>query len=110
MRRRAAALAGVVAILVQAILFAWHHHALPFSRSAASAGAIATAPASPVFPALADDDCQICFTLAHHGAAPVEFFAPSLPQETPLLRAPLAAVGLPAARYSLFRSRAPPVA
>jgi hypothetical protein len=109
-RCRAGALVGTFAILLQALLFAWHHH--PASFHARSAGAVTTlvAPATPVMPASADRDCEICFALSHHGAVPVDFCAEKLPENAPLPQTLIAAVEVPPTPYSLFRSRAPPVA
>ena len=73
-----AALTGALAILAQVVLFAWHHHASSFHLQAASAATLAT-PTSPDMPAADDHGCQICFTLSHHGAVPVDFFAPKPP-------------------------------
>jgi hypothetical protein len=77
-----------------------------------SAGAAATlvAPTSPVMPALADHDCEICFALSHHGAVPVDLFLANRPLHAPLPRSRLAAVDASPAPYILFRSRAPPLA
>src|SRR5690242_1220867 len=109
--RRVAALTGAFAILVQAVLFGWHHHAIPFGRQHAASGVIIlAAPISPGMAGADDHDCQICFALSHQGAVPVDFFAPSPPEQTPPPRTRLPAVGLLAARYFLFQSRAPPVA
>jgi len=108
--RRAAALAGILAILFQAILFAWHHHPPPFRARAVAAASTLTAPTAPIMPAVSDDDCPICFTLSHHGAVPVEFFAAKPPEEALLRQARIAAVDAPLAPYLLFRSRAPPPA
>jgi hypothetical protein len=107
---RVAALTAAFAILVQAVLFGWHHHAIPLRPQAALAVAILAAPTSPVMPAEDDHDCQICFTLGHHGAVPVGFFAPSPPDHAPLHQPRLAALGAPLAPYFFFQSRAPPVA
>jgi len=109
-RRRAYALVGTFAILFQAVLFAWHHHPAFFhARSAGSAPTLA-APTSPVMPALADHDCEICFALSHHGAVPVDLFVANPPVHAPLTRSRLAAVDTSPAPYILFRSRAPPLA
>ena len=71
--RRFTALVAVFAVIFQALLFAWHHHELPFaSRGAPVVVAAATGWAAP---ALADRDCPICSAVAHHGAVPVELFA-----------------------------------
>lgn len=104
--RQVAALTGALAILVQAVLFAWHQHALPYvSRGAPVVAAAATGSATPV---LADHDCPICFAVAHHGAVPVELFVPSPPNERALQQRPPATLGNLCAPYLLFRSRAPP--
>lgn len=105
--RRVAALTGAFAILVQAVLFGWHHHEIPFRQHAAF-GLILATPTSPAMPAADHHDCQICFALGHHGAVPVDFFAPSLPEPMPPHHTRLAAVDAPLARYFFFHSRAPP--
>jgi hypothetical protein len=107
--RRVAALTGAFAMLVQAVLFGWHHHETPFRQHAAS-GLILATPTSPAMPVADHHDCQICFALGHHGAVPVDFFAPSLPDQTRLHQPRLMALDAPLARYFFFRSRAPPVA
>ena len=107
-RRRVAALLGVVALLFQAILSAWHHHTPRLPQHGLSVvGSIGVANRDPVQQS-ADDDCQICLTLSHYTAVAVDFFAaPSADQEAlPLLSA--AAITLPDSSYLLFRSRAPP--
>jgi hypothetical protein len=104
--RRAVALLGVFAILLQATLFAGHRHPFPLSVQGAPAlltGAPATGPA----PGLADDDCQICFALSHHSAAPVDWLAtPSGHLSLPPTAVEVSFAQL--ARYLHFRSRAPP--
>ena len=108
--RQIAALTGALAILVQAILFAWHHHASPLLPQAARAVTILATPTSPAMPAANDHDCQICYTLSHHGAVPVDFFAPSLPVLSPRYHIRIATRDAALARYFFFQSRAPPVA
>jgi hypothetical protein len=108
--RRIAALTGALAILFQAILFAWHHHAFPFHPQAASAVAILERPSPPAMPAADHHDCSICFTLSHHGAVPVDFFAPSPPVLAPLHQIRLATLDAPLSPYFFFQSRAPPQA
>src|SRR5580704_6115345 len=93
--RRVAALTGAFAILVQAVLFGWHHHAIPFRQHASFGVTLLATPTSPAMPAADDHDCQICLTLSHHGAVPVDFFAPSLPQLAPLHQPRLAALDAP---------------
>lgn len=108
--RRIAALTGAFAVLVQAVLFGWHHHPIPFRQYAAFGVTILATPISPATPAADDHDCQICFTLGHHGVVPVDFFAPRLPELVPLHHTRLAAVDAPLAPYFFFQSRAPPPA
>jgi len=106
--RQAIALACILAMLFQAVLFAWHHHAAPFHARATAATTTLAAPSAPVIPASDEHDCQICFTLNHHGAVPVDFFVAKPPQQAPLRQVWIAAVDTPLAAYLLFRSRAPP--
>ena len=59
-------------------------------------------------PAAAENACQICFALSHHGAAPVDLFAAAPPDHLPVLTTRATAVTASLASYLLFRSRAPP--
>ncbi len=105
--RRGAALLGIFAMLLQAVLFAEHRHPLVFSRGAPTF--LAAAPATGhETPGRADGDCQICFVLAHHSAAPIGFVAAHLPAHATLGTSAFGAVVSPGAPYLLFRSRAPP--
>jgi len=105
--RRATALLGIAALLLQAILFAWHHHTHLFPRRDASTTAsLVLASGDPV--PLSADDCEICFALGHHTAAPVDFFAPPLDDHEPVPLLSAAAIPRPLPSYLLFRSRAPP--
>jgi hypothetical protein len=108
-RRRAYALVGTFAILLQAVLFAWHDHPASFHVRSAGAAATLAAATSPVMPALADHDCEICFALSHHGAVPVDLFVANRPLHAPLPGSRLAALDTSPAPYILFRSRAPPL-
>jgi hypothetical protein len=105
MPRRGVAFLGIFAILLQAALFGWHHH--PLQASSRGAPTI-LAPAGPSTPVLADGDCQICFALSHHGAAPVDFVAPPPPIHASVALTAVEAVLAPVAAFLLFRSRAPP--
>ena len=106
--RRAVALLGIFAILLQAELFAWHHHPLPLSLQGTPV-VLAAAPASgQPAPALADKDCQICFALSHHNATPVDFVPTPLPDPVRLQLSAVETVWAPLRSYVLFRSRAPP--
>src|ERR1700745_448375 len=106
-RARGAAPTGAFAILVQAVLFGWHHHSIPFWPPPSGVIILAPRP-SPSMPAADDHDCQICFALGHHGAVPVDFFAPSPPDQARLHQPRLTAVAAPLARYFFCPSRAPP--
>jgi hypothetical protein len=106
--RRAIAILGIFAILFQAMLFAWHVHAHPRSSRAASAVVALAAASDQEMPAAAEDACQICFALRHHGAVPVDLYAAAPPDHSPVLTAQATAVTAPLASYLLFRSRAPP--
>jgi hypothetical protein len=109
--RRVAALTGAFAILLQAILFAWHHHEVSFHvRSAGAVTILLAPPTSPAAPGLADHDCEICFALSHHGAVPIGLFVANPPVHELLRRSRLAQVRASPAPYILFRSRAPPLA
>src|SRR5256885_3524645 len=109
-RLRAYALVGTFAILFQAVLSAWHHHPASFHVGSAGAAASLAAPTSPVMPALADHDCEICFALSHHGAVPIDLFLANRALHAPQPRSRLAAADTSPAPYILFQSRAPPLA
>jgi hypothetical protein len=76
--RRRVALIGVGAILFQAILFGWHHHALALPSRGAPPAAHGEGSA-PLSPATAEDDCDICQMLHHLRAAPGEVASLPLP-------------------------------
>ena len=109
MPRQGAALVGILATLFQALLFAWHHHPPLFYPRATTAATTLAAPTVPVSPALADHDCEICFTISHHGAVPVDFFVGKPPEDAPP-ETRIAAVDTSPTAYLLFRARAPPSA
>lgn len=107
-RHRLPALAGVAAVLVQAILFGWHHHELAFAgRLAHAVVGVPHGTSSP--PDVDADGCEICQTLHHQSTAtPEALFAPASP--------PLAAGPAPhdadfiAGTLALaFRARGPPL-
>jgi len=77
--RRRVALLGVLAILIQAVLFGWHHHALAFAADGHQTVAAATNAAVPLVPAAEEDGCEICAALHHLSAAPGEFASLPLP-------------------------------
>jgi len=103
--RRFTALVAVFAVIFQALVFAWHHHELPFASRGAPV--VVAAAAGWAAPAFADRDCPICSAVAH-GAVPVELFATLLPEGSVQRRLPPPAPTDLRTPYLLFRSRAPP--
>lgn len=107
--RHGAAWLAVFAVLLQAILFGWHHHPLPLGAKQATPLLAVGAPDPAQAPAVGDQDCQICIGLHHFGAAPGEFvaLAPPPPGEA----AAAGETGILAGRFTPgFRARAPPSA
>jgi hypothetical protein len=95
-------------MLFQAMLFAWHSHPLPFSPSGAPTALSASPTTGHEVPVSDDDDCQICFALSHHSAAPIDFIPPSPPGEASSPATRVKTNLAPGERYLHFRSRAPP--
>jgi hypothetical protein len=91
--RRGVALLGAFAILLQALLFGWHHHSPPLSSRGAPAVLAAHTSGGDPTPVQADDNCQICFALSHHGAAAVDFLAAPVSAPVPLRLAAVETVG-----------------
>jgi hypothetical protein len=78
-RRQWQARPGVVAMLLQAFLFGWHHHSLPaMARSAPPILSLHNA-SLPLSSATAEDGCEICIALHHLSASPLDFAVPPLP-------------------------------
>jgi hypothetical protein len=101
---------GIFAILFQAVLFAWHHHTIVLPAQNTTAAGSQVVVSSDHFPAAADDDCALCFALAHHNVTPVDFFAAPLGIRASQPQLLVAAASCPLPSYLLFRSRAPPPA
>jgi len=105
-QRRGLARLGILAVLLQALLFAWHSHPLPPSHAPTVA---ALAPNEPLSPTAADDDCAICLTLQHIGSStPVEFVGLPTPR---VMRVNTPQPDLAVAQGAFcgaFRARAPP--
>jgi hypothetical protein len=106
--RRGAALLAVFAILLQAVLIGWHHHPFPFGSWGTPTVLAVGSPSGHSTPALTDNDCQICFALSHHSAAPVHVVPDPLPGPARLQLSAVKTVWVPLRSYVLFRSRAPP--
>jgi hypothetical protein len=105
--RRAARL-GLFAILLQAILFGWHHHDLALAGSL-PAPVVQNSAAQPQ--AIDDEDaCEICSVLHHLTAAPVEFAAAPLPPPGTALSHPGDAAAVARTLALAFRAQAPPLA
>ena len=106
-RSRRLALLGVFAILVQAILFGWHHHELTLA-SLGTTPTVHGEGSAPLSPAAAADDCDICQTLHNLRTAPGEVASLPLPDDAASALAfselVLQGPGFPDA----FRARAPP--
>jgi len=106
--RRGTACVGVFTLLFQAMLFAWHSHPLPVSPRNVAAAVSAFPATGHGASGLEDDDCQICFALSHHSAAPIDFLLPSPPREAASSATRVEENLARLARYLQFRSRAPP--
>jgi len=107
--RRIAASLAVFAMLLQAMLVAWHHHPLPLSPGNVTTVSVAAATGL-CLPAAFDHDCEICFTVGHHhGAVPIDPPGTTPPELAPLRDSRIEAVVTSIAAYFLFRSRAPPL-
>ena len=106
--RKRVALLGVLAVLLQAILFGWHSHPLPVAPRGSQPIAVAANGAVPLSPADAEDGCDICAALHHLGASPIEFVS------LPIPRVIGSAVDFPAVPFRIqasdrgFHARAPP--
>ena len=105
--RRRVALLGCLAILLQAILFGWHHHELALASQGTMPAAHGEGSA-PLSPATAEDDCDICQALHHLRATPGE--VASLPLPPGAASAPALADLVLQGRGSqrAFQARAPP--
>jgi hypothetical protein len=101
------ALVGVAAILLQALLFGWHHHGLRLAVSGQSSASVYN-DLRQMPAAVTEDSCEICAILHHQNASPLAFAAPPAPP------AIASAIGLPApvfldrADIHGFHARAPP--
>jgi hypothetical protein len=71
-RRRVARLA-VFAVLFQAMLFGWHHHAPPAMPRSADPVVSLHDAGLPLSPATAEDGCEICIALHHLSVSPLAF-------------------------------------
>ena len=107
---RRAALLGVLAILLQAFLFGWHHHAESFAASTQWPVVSSLYSGAPLAPVTAEDECEICAALHYLTSASGEFVAAALPCSTALPSAIAATHWLTLSLNLSFRARAPPLA
>ena len=106
---RGVALLAVLTILLQAVVFAWHHHPLAATSSQSAVTSIEK-PSGPQSSKAEDEACAICQVLHHQSAAPGELAAVAA---TSPVRSPLFLTGtlfLPGGTASGFHARAPPQA
>lgn len=109
-RRQLPALIGVFAILLQAVLFGWHHHPVQFGGGDTWPSLSSQQGNGPVSPATAENECELCAALHYLTAAPAEFFLAALPPGAALPAAPVVPVRLDRSPSLSFRARAPPLA
>ena len=107
--RRRVALVGIAAILFQALLFGWHHHALALPGSSGPIASIHSAD-EPLAPATAEDLCEICVVLHQQTAAPLAFFLTRSPSATSAASGSIGPVFICGAVARGFDARAPPSA
>jgi hypothetical protein len=70
---------SVCAILLQAFVFAWHHHPLALASADDTAVVRSLDGSAPLPSTDADQSCQLCAALHHLTAAPGEFAVYLLP-------------------------------
>ena len=108
MARRRVALIGVAAILFQAFLFGWHHHALALPQSSGPIASLQSAT-QPLVPATSQDLCDICAVLHQQSALPLAFVTPSVPCCTGVATRRRQADPIGRTDARVFQARAPPV-
>lgn len=104
------ALLGVFAILLQAILFGWHHHPIEFAGGDGWPALTSQQNGAPLSPATDEDGCELCAALHYLTAAPGEFILAAAPPSPVLPRRPAAPVRCEHSPNLSFRARAPPLA
>src|SRR5947207_894826 len=70
--RRRVALVGVAVVLLQALLFGWHHHGLSLAVSGEGAASVYN-DLRQMPAAVAEDSCEICAVLHHQSSSPLAF-------------------------------------
>jgi len=108
-RSRPALPLALFAVLLQAVLFGWHHHDLAFAAPDVPAGVSAPASGGPQSPDVDADGCDICIVLHHQAAAAAAFILVPRPAAA-IAPAPMQERRLVVARAArAFDSRAPPL-
>src|SRR5947209_5023253 len=69
---------GLYAILLQAVLFAWHHHPATFAARGEAPTFQALGSNAPVSSTTAEEACELCAALHHLTGAPGHYAAPAL--------------------------------
>jgi hypothetical protein len=105
--RRRVALIGIAAILLQALLFGWHHHAVALPGDSGPIASIHSTD-QPLAPATAEDLCEICVVLHQQTAAPLDFVLAPSPLSTSTTSRSILAVVIGRAIARGFDARAPP--
>ena len=106
-RSKRVALLGVFAVVLQAVLFAWHHHDLGFAARGAPLALSAPASGNGDTPATDADGCEICIGLQHQAAA-LGFMVPPVPGLAAAPRAERGRAFFVLTDYRAFDSRGPP--
>jgi hypothetical protein len=107
-RLRSSALLGVYAILLQAVVFAWHQHALVLNSAGQPPVLSSQDRAAPLSSTTADEACELCAALHHLSGAPGEFVAVSPPSLAAFRFAPVEKAHASLVLTLAFRARAPP--
>ena len=107
MARGRVALIGVAAILLQAFLFGWHHHALALPQSSGPFAGLKSAT-QPLSPASSEDLCEICMVLHQQSAAPLAFATPPAPCCTGVVTPRREADPIGRTDARIYQARAPP--
>ena len=99
---------AVYAILLQAVVFAWHQHALVFNSAGQPPVLSSQDRAAPLSSTTADEACELCAALHHLSGAPGEFIAVSPPPLAASRFAPIEKARAGLVLTLAFHARAPP--
>ena len=110
MMRHRIALIGVFAVLLQAVLFGWHHHPVRFATGERWPMLSSPSSSAPLSPGAAEDECELCAALHYLTAAPAEIILAALPPAAASVSLPAETIRLNRCGALAFRARAPPLA